>query len=155
MKNKKTNAANILRLLGIIVIATVIAFSTASCFVIPDDDDDIPNTSLNGSWSSGGDTIRINGSSGVYTRIGSHSGYWQDAINKGYIYVNGPAFQNLYQTGDLTWTGERRVVSYNPSTNVAAYSTWADCTITMDSNGKTFYSYTPGVTNPSGTWTRQ
>jgi hypothetical protein len=38
MKNKKTNEANILRLLGIIALAAVIGFSTTSCSIIPDDD---------------------------------------------------------------------------------------------------------------------
>jgi hypothetical protein len=62
MKNKKTNAANILRLLGIIALVAVIGFSTASCFIIPDDDDD---------YGGGGGS----GSCGKFTLTGIPSAY--------------------------------------------------------------------------------
>jgi hypothetical protein len=144
MKNIKT-------IIGFTALIAVIIFTLGSCVInVPDDE---PNTSLNGTWESGGDVVRISGDSGTWTKFGTASGYWKDAIERGHVFVNGPAFRNLERTGDLTWKGQERGVNYNGSTS--NYAVWGNCTITMDSNGKTFRSYTAGFTNPSGTWTRQ
>jgi hypothetical protein len=145
---------NFSKLFGLTAIAVVIMLTLGSCIInVPDD---TPNHSLNGTWGrSSGDRVRISGDSGTWTRLGTTgSGFWQDAINKGYIYVNGPAFQNLEGNGYLRWKGQQRVVNYNSSTNTANYAGWADCTISMDEDGKTIYTYASGVTNPSSTWTR-
>jgi hypothetical protein len=73
MKNKKTNAANIIRLLGIIALVAVIGFSTASCFIIPDNDDD-------DDYGGGG------GSGGTFTLTGIPSEYnGKYALYRGYI----------------------------------------------------------------------
>jgi hypothetical protein len=145
MKNIKT-------IFGIAAIAVVIMLALGSCVInVPDDG---PNTSLNGTWRrSDGDTVRISGDSGTWTKFGSHTGYWQDAIRQEHVFVGGPAFRNLERTGDLTWKGQERGVRYYGSTSYEPV--WGDCTITMDSNGRTCRTYVSGFTNPSATWTRQ
>jgi hypothetical protein len=142
MKNYKT-------LLGIAALIAVIVFSLASCVIdVPD------NHSLNGTWKRGnGDTVRISGSSGEWRQFGSYNNYWKDAQNKGYIYIGGPAFQNLEQTDALKWKGQQRGVYYTG--NVANSPYWSNCTITMSEDGKTFRNYTPGFNDPNDTWTRQ
>jgi hypothetical protein len=143
---------NFSKLFGIIALA-VIMLALGSCVInVPDD---TPNHSLNGTWGRGGDRVRISGDSGTYTRLGSSSGFWQDAIDKGYIYEGGPAVRNIDDNGYLKWKGQQRVVNYNTSTNKANNAAWADVTISMDEDGKTIYTYAAGITNPSGTWTRQ
>jgi hypothetical protein len=141
-----------MKLFGIIAFIAVIIFTLGSCVInVPEE----VNHSLNGIWGrSNGDRVRISGDSGTYTRLGSASGYWQDAIDKGYIYEGGPAFRNIDDNGYLKWKGQVRVVNYNASTNKANNAAWADCTISMDDDGKTIYTYAAGITNPSSTWTR-
>jgi hypothetical protein len=56
MKNKKTNAANIIRLLAIIAIVAVIGFSTASCFIADLFDDGTDKGGGGGGTGNGGGT---------------------------------------------------------------------------------------------------
>jgi hypothetical protein len=162
MKNKKTNAPNILRLLAIIALVAVIGFSTASCSIIPDDDGGggggTTNLSLDGVWKAGNTIITISGSTGVVTQLPTtFTGYTQDAINKGYYGVGKQLFRNLTKTGDLTWTGQYLLITRNSSSpDVATGTTWGNCTITMNANGQTFEnSYENYYGTNNDTWTRQ
>jgi roadblock/LC7 domain-containing protein len=150
MKNKKTNEANILRLLGIIALVAVIGFSTVSCSIIPDDD--TTTYSLDGIWRAdrgvSDHIVTISGSTGVFTQISSLAA-WQDAINKGYVKAGDQKFRNITKTGDRTWTAQGYNVVYNtPSPNVAIDARWSDTfTITLNANGLSF-------SDGSITWTK-
>jgi hypothetical protein len=152
MKNKKTNAPNILRLLGIIALVAVIGFSMASCFIVPDDDDDYDGGggggtttySLDGYWELGvsawtGLVVHITGSTGAYTQLAAVNDLTQSAIDKGYIKVGNQAFRNLSKTGDRTWTGQELWITSKASApNVATGTSWENVTITMNGNGLSF-----------------
>jgi hypothetical protein len=100
-----------------------------------------PTYSLDGVWHDGDFVITISGNTAVITQLEkTGTGYWQDAINKGYIKVGDQHFRNLTKTGDLTWTSQELTVQYS-APNVATGKTgWTNCTITMNANGQTFSS---------------
>ncbi|GBU29687.1 hypothetical protein R84B8_03260 [Treponema sp. R8-4-B8] len=153
MKNMKSNVGSfatakfqVIRLCLIVTVA-VIGFSMVSCK--EEDDPPVINLSLNGVWTAmgGGLVTTISGSSGTLTSIGVSSALWQDAVSKGYVKVGSQYFRNLTSTGTLTWSGQVLGVQYY-TPNVAAGTSWLNCTITMSSNGQTF-------TDGSNTYTRQ
>jgi hypothetical protein len=115
--------------------------------------------SIDGVWERNSDSrqIVINGSTSVYSSWGSPSGYGLDAINKGYIKIGDQNFRNLSSAGNLTWSGQILVITYNTSSpNVATGTDWTNCTITMSANGQTFsvtYTYS-GSEAQGSTYTR-
>jgi hypothetical protein len=101
-----------------------------------------PNLDLNGTWTIDRSvTIRIEGSTGVITQIGSSNGaLTQNAIDKGYFKVGTTYFRNLSKTGERTWTGQSIVILKYPATpTVAEGIDWTNDTITMSADGKTIY----------------
>jgi len=139
---------------AIIAIITVIGFSMIACDL---NDDDPPSFSLNGIWeSSGGTFITISSNSGVYSAIGTtSSALTQDAVNKGYITLGGQYLRNLTSTGNLTWSGETSMTTFNlASPNVATGTAWGNCTITMNANGQTIDVTSTGTTIVTSTFTR-
>ena len=147
---------NSVKLLAIIAMVALIGFSFIACGE-KDGDDDTTTYSLDGAWQadSGGVVITINGSTGVFTQIGS-SGAWSSAVSKGYVKVGDQGFRNLTKTGDLTWSGQATRPLYNTSApNVAISMDWVNVTITMNANGQTFqYNGTNQYGNFSGTFTK-
>jgi len=113
-----------------------------------------PNTSLNGIWvDSDGMKIQVSGTTGVFYSLGTLSGSWLDAKNKGFIAVGGQAWRSLTSTGTLTWSGEMLGVEYYASSpNIAVGASWRSCTFTMSADGRTLQQQLPGGSN---TWTRQ
>jgi Zn-finger protein len=154
----------IIKLFGIIALAAVIGFSMIAC-----GDDGSPsgggggggggsNGSIDGVWrcETPGYVHTINGSSGAVTQIYPSNRLHTDALNKGYLSINGPVYRNLTSTGNLTWSGQYLSVKYNSnSPNIALGNEWVDCTLTLSANGQTLQFYSGGVTeNPNRTYTR-
>ncbi|MCL2443865.1 MAG: hypothetical protein FWD13_10445 [Treponema sp.] len=115
--------------------------------------------SLNGVWElSNGRQITISGSTAVISSFGSSiSALTQDAINKNYLTLGGQDMRNLQSTGSLTWSGQARVITGNLSSpNVATGTDWANCSITMSTNGQTFQmTYTYLSNTDTETFTRK
>ncbi|MDR1802627.1 MAG: hypothetical protein LBQ94_03390 [Treponema sp.] len=133
MKNKIKSLA---------IIAFAVSATFALTFTSCDNDTTSGGSALNGIWLFGnGTTISINGSTGVFTQIGSGSARFHDAVNKGLIGVGKQCLRNLRKTGDLTWTGQELGIGSDPSTpDVAATVAWFNTTITLSANGQSFYS---------------
>jgi hypothetical protein len=134
---------NLVKWFGIVAFVAIVGFSLTSCIInVPDDK---PNTSLDGTWRRGdGPVYSINGSTGVFTQM--NWPLYQNAANKGYISIGGPAFRYLSKTGDRTWTGQLMMVEfYTNAPNVAVSSSWENTTITMAANGQTFESTAGGT----------
>ena len=123
---------NLAKLFGIIALVAVIGFSMIAC----DNGTTSRGPSLNGSWqlsSTGGlIVVNINGSTGTITQIPS---------NIFYISVGNTYFRNLSQTGNLTWTGQELGGNYTTGA-----TGWTNTTITLNSNGRSFYSSAYGYT---------
>jgi hypothetical protein len=108
--------------------------------------------SLDGIWGLGDGRITISGSNGIWSALGSPSGLWQSGIDKGYVKPGNQYLRNLTSTGNLTWSGQALVVTYNTSSpNVATGTEWINTTFTMSADGQTLT-----LVNSSGTmtWTR-
>jgi hypothetical protein len=132
MKNLKT-------LIGFTALIAVILFTMSACIInVPDDKEDTPNYSIEGTWAQGSHLISISGTTGVITRLPNDaSGYTQSAIDKGYLRVGTTVFRYISKTGDRTWTGQDLLI--NHSGNTATGTTWSQTgTFTLDSNGKSF-----------------
>jgi hypothetical protein len=112
--------------------------------------DPVINLSLNGVWERGSDRrqITFSGSFSIYSSWGSPSGYTLDAINKGYIKLGDQNLWNLRSAGNLTWSGEILIITYNSSSpSIATGTDSTNCTITMSTNGQTIsVTYTYGGT---------
>ena len=95
--------------------------------------------SLNGVWElNDGAQVAVSGNNGTWSTFGSPNAVTQDAITKGYYTIGGETFRNLASTGNLTWSGQILHITWNNSSpNVATGTQWANCTITMGSNGQT------------------
>ena len=115
--------------------------------------------SLDGIWEApDGTRVTVSGNTGVYSVIGSaySSGYMLDAVNKGYVAVGNQVFRNLTSSGNLTWTGQFMLITYNTSNpNVATGTSWANRTFTMSADGKTLQTFVSGSTTPENTFTRK
>jgi hypothetical protein len=112
---------------------------------------------LNGTWKGEtGHVVTFNGNAAVFKQI-SPDVAWQDAIKKKYVKVGDQAYNNLKKTGDLTWSGQNRTVSFNPNTpDVAIGTNWKNCTITLSPDGKTFqFRGASNTENQYVTYTRQ
>ena len=148
-----------IKLIGIIALVAVIWFSMAACDIDENNDDNgTPTTqSLNGVWASNiGTLITVSGSTGVLSALGTPSGLWGDAINKGYLKIGEQYWKNLTSTGNLTWSGQVLLFNVNTSNpDVALNVHWSDCTFTMSSDGITLQRYAPSSMTPSATYTRK
>jgi hypothetical protein len=123
----------------------------------------IPTTptsySLDGVWeTSGGQRVTISGSIGVLSSFGS-SDLLLSAANKGYVQIGSQKWQDLTNTGNLTWSGQYLLITYNKSSpTVATGTSWANITCTMSADGNTLQTFISSnsvdVPNPSSTWTR-
>jgi len=116
--------------------------------------------SLDGVWEdNGGARITVNGSSGVFSKLwDSPKPITQDAINKEYVKLGSQYWRNLTSTGNLTWSGQVLIVTYNTSNpNVATGTSWTNATFTMSNNGQTLtVAYTTGGSGAvTDTWTRK
>jgi len=116
----------------------------------------VPAASINNVWEAfWGHTIRINGSTAIYTEISVQT-RWQDAVLKGYIKVGDPKLRNLTKTGDLTWTGQDLDLAYDSSNPDAATGViWRDCTVTMSADGQTLTVVTFGKDYPVVSYIRK
>ena len=111
-----------------------------------------PSYSLDGTWqsSSSGSQIFVSGSTGVLTYLNTTSAIWNDALNKGYVYVGMEYWRNLSKTGNLTWSGQYlSILFYTSSPNVAIGTEWRDFTFTMSANGQTL------TMSDGNTWTKR
>jgi hypothetical protein len=143
-----------LKWFGIIAIVALIAFSTASCFFIPfdedddDDDDDYSGggtaSSLNGTWQQDTDLwiVEIQGTYGIITGWGNGLHYYeQDAVNKGYITTGGQHIRNLEKTDSLTWIGQGLIITGTTVNAPATGTTWTNITIKLNESGNYFDVY--------------
>jgi hypothetical protein len=163
------------RVLGIIALVAIVGFSMAAC-----DDGNGPGgytpgggqnpggggtnpggggsdtSSLDGVWKSHDTIITVNGSNGVFTDLGTPNALGQSAIDKGYIRIGTQYYKSLNKTGDRAWTGQKIMIYYNTNApNVATGTYYADVTITLSADGKTFQEFAPGGSTPTDTWTKQ
>jgi hypothetical protein len=107
------------------------------------------NTSLNGIWEAGGWQFTINGSTGTVSTAGTTNAVFLDAINRGMFKVGDQFFRNIRSTGNLTWSGEQlQVTSKTPGVAPATGTSWGNCTITMNADGRT-------ILINGGTYTRR
>ncbi|MHB9295755.1 hypothetical protein PilKf_01503 [Pillotina sp. SPG140] len=132
----------------IFAIVTALGFLTVGCST---DNYEM----LNGVWDRGDIVVTFNDDVGVFTEIKSHSG-WQQVLNNGSISIGDRKFRNITRkmsdlSGELKWSCQELI--YNDSTYVVLG--WEDCTITMDSSGKTLQTYTLNVVDPYQTYTKK
>jgi len=108
--------------------------------------------SLDGVWErSGGFRITVSGSAGVISAFGSVTAAGQNAIDKGYWTLNSQQWRNLTSTGNLTWSGQVLMVTFNTSSpNVATGTSWINATFTMSADGQTL---TEKTADSGGTFT--
>jgi ABC-type phosphate transport system substrate-binding protein len=134
---------NLVKWFGFIALVAIIGFTMAGCVINTGDGgsggNETPNTSLNGYWlnNNDGTTIRINGSTGVFTQMSS-TPHIQSAVNKGLIKIGDEFFRRLSKTGDLTWTGQVIAYYYQNSPNNIVRVDYAYITLTMNRDGKSF-----------------
>jgi hypothetical protein len=106
------------------------------------------NLSLDGVWQSDDAVnrmvITIYGSNGLFTEIKSDSPWKSTSVK-----IGDQKFKSISKTGDLTWSSENLVY------NTSDYTTsWTNTTITMNADGQTFTTTTPGTFNISATYKR-
>jgi hypothetical protein len=137
----------LLRALCAIAFVAVMGFSMAGC----SDNSGGGSTPLNGDWTDRSKTyvITISGSSGRFSRIYSSS-EWYAVQNRGHVDIGSQWIRNIRRTGDSSYSAEKLI--YDDTNNYR--TSWTACTITLASNGQTFYLYAPGQTRPSGTYDR-
>jgi hypothetical protein len=110
--------------------------------------------SLDGIWENNGVQTTVNGTTGVITAFGSSvSTLGQSAIDKGYVKIGTTQYwRNITSTGNLTWSGQELMITYNNSSpNVATGTTYDNRTFTLSADGQTL-TVTDGTN--STTWTR-
>jgi hypothetical protein len=98
------------------------------------------NYSLNGVWEqSNGEQITVNGSTGTWSKFWNPpNALTQSAIDKGYLRIGDQVWRNIRSTGNLTWSGEGKMITFNSSSpNVATGTSWTNCTFVMGANGQT------------------
>ena len=145
----------LLKMFGIIVLAAVIGFSIAACKSGDDDDDYDPtnpsnpsnpsnptlpyNTLIDGVWKDEeGWQYSVNSGTATISTMGSMNTLWTNAVNSNYVKLGGKFCQNIKSTGNLTWSGQFLVVTYNTASPYTPTGTnWRDCTLTMTSNHQT------------------
>ena len=103
--------------------------------------EDPVNTKLDGVWTRGDIDVRFQGNYATFTRIEPNCS-WDKVRAKGGIRIGDKKFKNI-TGGNLHWTGLS--LTYNTSTYEISSSSWHDCTITMDEDGKTIEIYTYDV----------
>jgi len=111
-----------------------------------------PTYSLDGVWeNSVGGRITVSGSTGVRNAFWSPlSALAQDAINKGYYSLGEQCWRNITSTGNLTWSGQAKGVTYNTSNpNVATGVAWNNITFTMSADGQTLTEVTSSSSGTS------
>jgi len=148
-----------------IALVAVIGFSMAALSLtgcdlsdLFGDDNTDSTTSLDGVWGdSSGMRITVSGNTAVINAFGSLNPLWTDAKNKNHITVGGQYWRTINSTGNLTWSGEQLLVSYNSlSPNVATGTKWGNATFTLSADGQTL---TETGADSSGnftlTWTRK
>ena len=119
---------------------------------------------LNGSWSrEDNNTIyTFNNNSGVFTRIGSGfsslfstgmDDLYKDAERKRFINIGDQCIRNLTRTGDFTWTGEIKLVTFRGSSE-ATGTMWERFTITLSADSGSFVCHAPGSTWIDMTFTK-
>ena len=94
---------------------------------------------LDGNWETpgGGTTIRISGNTAVFNWIDANP-LLEDAVNKGYVKLGDQYWRNIKSAGNLKWTMQELVVTYNTrSPDVATGIKWSNVTYTMSANGQT------------------
>ena len=126
----------IYRIVGIIAFVAVIGFSVIAC------DMGMGGGGLDGDWRapSAGYVIRIRGSSGVYRQWDSNlNSLYRSAVDRGYVKIGDEDLRNLTQTGNNTWSGQTKLISYN--SYGATGTAWGNCTITLSSDGRSFQLY--------------
>jgi hypothetical protein len=123
----------------------------------------LSNGSMNGVWEYRGNDdgygaqMTVNGSTGVWKKIGSYtSPATLDAISKGYYGVGVEWWRNITSTGNLTWSGQTKLTIYNTSNpNVATGTGWYNCTFTMSTDGQTLnITFPNNYGNTTHTYTR-
>jgi len=120
-----------------------------------------PSTSLDGEWvrdDNPGVIVTVSGSSGIYSSIDFTTALSKDAVSKGYITINSQALRNLTSSGNLTWSGQYLMITFNTSSpDVATGTVWRNVTITMSSNEQniTVSGTTDSGTAFTSTFTRQ
>jgi hypothetical protein len=99
------------------------------------------NHSLDGVWEAGAFQMTISGNTGVYSAFGTFgasNAVWNDALSKGHINVGDQCWRNITSTGNLTWSGEEKLVQYNTSNpNVSIGTSWTNKIFTMSADGQT------------------
>jgi len=118
-----------------------------------------PNTSLNGIWKMGNFQVNVSGTTGVFSALPSSSSaaLTQSAIEKGYIKIGDQYWRNLTSTGNLTWSGQQKNITFNNSKpTVATGTVWRDATFTMSADRQTVtvISSNGSGTTLTDTWTR-
>jgi TolB-like protein len=129
---------------GPAVVATTTApRAAASAESVSDSKVVLQLVTLDGVWQYGtnGGIHTINGSTGVFTQLDPDQ-VWKHAVSKGIVKVGDPVFRNLTKTSDLTWKGE--VFLRKANGNFATGMDWANCTINLRPDGKTFQLRFPG-----------
>jgi hypothetical protein len=109
------------------------------------------NTSLDGVWAneSGSIVITVSGNAGVITTYNPTSARSIDAVNKGFVKVGDQYWRNLRSTGNLTWSGQGHMLTFNTSSpDVATGTSWGNTTFTMSADGRT-------LTAMDTTWTKR
>ncbi|MDR2375281.1 MAG: hypothetical protein LBD96_02465 [Treponema sp.] len=131
---------NFFKVFGIAALVAAIGFLTAAC------DLDAAYEKLNGVWDYGTFAVRFDNSNGVFSRIGSDSG-WYEVQNHGNVKIGDRKFKDIVwhkssKAGER-WTCQELVwYTWNYTTH------WVDCTITMSDDGNTIYT-----TSSAGTMT--
>ncbi|MHC6202579.1 hypothetical protein ACYULU_05215 [Breznakiellaceae bacterium SP9] len=136
---------------GIFSIVLVFGMMVASCSGVNDSDDNgygYGYEMLNGVWDRGDIVVTFNDSTGVFTQINSTSG-WITLLNNGTIHIGDQKFRNITKSGDLKWTCQEKTYPSSTSTG------WVDSTITMDSDGRTFRSYSSNTNPTTSTYTKK
>jgi len=117
-----------------------------------------PSPSLDGVWEiSNGTRVTVSGTTGVFSYFGTLNALWTNAIDKGTIKIGDQYWRNLKSTGDLTWSGEQKNVTFNNSKpTVPTGTSWRNATFTMSANRQTVTVISAdGSGTITGTWTRR
>ena len=137
-----------IKLFGIIAFVAVIGFLAVGCEI--DNNENNDSEMLDGAWDRGDIVVTFSNGIGVFTQINSGSG-WIPVLNNGKIKIGDQKFRNLKKSGNLQWSCQERTFDANTQNSTG----WADCTITLSSNGQTLTAYTPSATSSTSTYTKE
>ena len=136
---------NFVKWFGVITFVVIIGFLMAGCDLFGNDYE-----LLNGVWDRGDIVVTFNDDSAVFTQINSNSG-WKTVQNNGSIHIGDKKFRNIKKIDDHKWSCQER--TYDQNTYLV--KDWADCTLTLSSNGQTLTSYAPSADPPTITYTKK